>query len=74
MGRRLKQLAGISKKGVIIAGRKKKDKKIRKIRVGKNTSPGIQNTVSLPQPDQPDLGHLSGEWQEFYRLVIERIS
>lgn len=56
-------------------GRKKREKKKKKHLVGENTSAVPENTADNPiQPDQPDLSHLSGDWREFYRLVIDRVS
>ena len=68
-------------------GRKKREKKKKKRRVGEAVSaaPGKtagkaaqsepENTAGKAgQPEQPDLNHLSGEWREFYRLVINRLS
>lgn len=55
-------------------GRKKKDKKKKKLQAVKNTSAALKVTaVRQTQPDQPDLSHLSGEWREFYRLVIDQV-
>lgn len=55
-------------------GRKKKDKKKQKLQAVKNTSAAPKETaVRQTQPEQPDLSHLSGEWREFYRLVIDQV-
>ncbi len=56
-------------------GRKKREKKKKKRRVEEPISAGPENTAGkTTQPEQSDLSHLSGEWREFYRLVISRLS
>lgn len=56
-------------------GRKKREKKKKKRRVEEPISAVPENTAGkATQPEQPDLNHLSGEWREFYRLVINRLS
>lgn len=56
-------------------GKKKKKKEKVKPRAVKKTGVNPIKTTDGPlQPEHPDLSHLSGDWQEFYRLVIERIS
>lgn len=56
-------------------GRKKKGKIKKKLRTKKDTgATGKNNTAGPAQPEQPDLSHLSGDWREFYRLVIEQIN
>jgi len=56
-------------------GRKKREHKKKKHQAGENTRTVPENTAGKPtQLDQPDLSHLSGDWQEFYRLVIDRVS
>lgn len=54
-------------------GRKEREKKKKKRQAGKKPEVGPERTAS--QPGGPDLpGHLSGDWREFYRLVLARIS
>ncbi|MBP7331469.1 MAG: hypothetical protein BWY65_02368 [Firmicutes bacterium ADurb.Bin373] len=56
-------------------GRKKRDKKKKKRRVEEPISTASENTPGeATQPEQRDFSHLSGEWREFYRLVIDRLS
>jgi hypothetical protein len=61
-------------------GRKKKDKRKKKSRAGEDTKTSPENTAAAPgRPDRagedgPGLGHLSGDWRKFYRLVINRVS
>lgn len=56
-------------------GRRKREKKKKKRRVEGPVGAAPDNTAGTAnQLDQPDLGHLSGEWREFYRLVIDRLS
>lgn len=62
-------------------GRKKREKRKKKRRAGENTKTLPKNTAAAPiQPDQAgeagaaDLSHLSGDWREFYRLVIDRLT
>lgn len=56
-------------------GRKKQGKKTKKPRAEKNTNTELNNNkITTVLPENPDLSHLSGEWQEFYRRVIDRIS
>lgn len=56
-------------------GRKKREKKKKKRRVEEPVSalPEIP-AGKAGQPEQPDLDHLSGEWREFYSLVINRLN
>jgi len=62
-------------------GRTKKEKKRKKLQAVRNNSAVPKNTVAAPksiaaspaQSDLPDLSHLSGDWQEFYRLVIDQV-
>mgnify|MGYP000995701813 CR=1 FL=1 len=55
-------------------GRKKKEKKKKKAPAVKNTVAVIKNTtVGSAQPDQLDLRHLSDDWREFYRQVIDQV-
>ncbi|MCL6559744.1 MAG: hypothetical protein K6U74_13305 [Firmicutes bacterium] len=53
-------------------GRKKREKKKKRHQAGKSIGAAPENTAG--NPVRPDLGHLSGDWREFYRLVIDRIS
>lgn len=56
-------------------GRKKREKKKKKRRVDEPVSALPETTAGkAAQPEQPSLGHLSGEWREFYRLAINRLS
>lgn len=56
-------------------GRKKREKKKKKHQAGKAAGARPENITGKPTgPDQPDLSHLSGEWRDFYRLVIDRVS
>lgn len=56
-------------------GRKKKEQKKKKRQAGENTRTVPENTAVKPtQLDQPDLSHLSGDWREFYQLVIDRVN
>lgn len=53
----------------------KKELKMKKNQAEKNTGEEPENNSGSPtRTEQPDLSHLSGDWQEFYRLVIDRIS
>ena len=55
-------------------GRKKKENKKIEPPAMKNTDAAPGNTAVGPdRPDQPDLSQLSGDWQEFYRLVIDKV-
>jgi hypothetical protein len=67
-------------------GRKKREKKKKKRRVGEAVSAvpeniaekaarsEPENTAGKAARSEPDLNHLSGEWREFYRLVINRLN
>ena len=56
-------------------GRRKREKKKKKRRMDGAVGAAPDNTAGTAgRPEQPDLGHLSGEWREFYRLVIDRLS
>jgi hypothetical protein len=56
-------------------GRKKREKKKKKRRVEEPISPVPGNTAGkATHPDHLDLSRLSGEWREFYKLVINRLS
>jgi hypothetical protein len=56
-------------------GRKKREKNKKKQLAGKKAGAAPEKTtVNTSQPDPPDLSRLSGDWQKFYRLVIDRVS
>ncbi len=56
-------------------GAKKKEKNKKK-RQGRKKTVAIKTrdtTGDAHGPELPGLNHMSGQWQEFYRLVIERV-
>ena len=56
-------------------GRKKREKKKKKHRSGENTGAVPKNAAGGPVgPERPDFSHLSVEWREFYRLVVDRLN
>jgi len=68
-------MVAIIRKGALKVGRKKREKKKKKRRVEKPISAAPVNTTGkTAQPEQPNLSRMSGEWREFYRLVINRLS
>ncbi len=55
--------------------RKKREKKKRKRRSEGPAGGAPDNGAEeAGLPAQPDLGRLTGEWREFYKLVIDRLS
>lgn len=56
-------------------GAKKKEKNKKKRQAGKKTvAIKTKNTADdALSPELPGLNHMSGQWREFYRLVIERV-
>jgi hypothetical protein len=59
----------------IYLGAKKKEKNKKK-RQGRKKTVSIKTrdtTGDAPIPELPGLNHMSGQWREFYRLVIERV-
>lgn len=56
-------------------GRKKREKKRKKRRAEGPAGAVPDNTAEKAnRPELTVLGHLSGEWREFYRLVIDRLN
>jgi hypothetical protein len=56
-------------------GRKKREKNKKKQLAGEKAGAVPEKTtVNTSQPDPPDLSRLSGDWQKFYQLVIDRVS